>query len=334
MLQQPLRRLTAPFTALLLGGILAHIPDGPLGSKAQAQGFLQNIVQDSVSAFAESDIVFQRSGSNAPFFPIAYTGGNSYAEAQIINESTGETLEFSQQTAAAGGAAPFLLNKRDALFTGAYLSTQRFETSNDVIDDFRVDTVGIPLGFFRQVNPEWQAAAFVMPLGHRSNQAGSDWTLQTMGGVFTRYTRNERLWWAFGVFADHNPNSSYVLPYVGASWVINPQWTLSAVMPWPNIRYSPTRDWTFSLGASPSGAAWSLQPLKNEIAVSLDAWDFGLTAERRLFGNLWIAARSGIGGLRGVRLNTDRGALEDLDVSVGASGFFSLSLNLRPAMLP
>lgn len=296
--------------------------------------FAQNFVQDTVSAFESSDFVFQRGGSNVPFIPIAYLGARSYGEAQIENTLTGETLNFEQQGASAATGVPFLVGKRDAVVFGAYLSSNRFETSDNSVGDFRVDTVGLPIGWARQINPQWQAAAFVMPLGHRSTQQSSDWTLQTMGGVFARYTQNERLWWAFGVFGDDSPSDSYVIPYLGASWVINPQWTLSAIMPWPAVIYAPTQDWMFRLGASPSGAAWSLQPVDNDVAVSLDAWDFGLSAERRLYKNLWLEARTGVGGLRGLRLNSDSGTLEAPDINVASSGFFAVSLKIRPGLLP
>ncbi|WOJ98256.1 DUF6268 family outer membrane beta-barrel protein [Congregibacter brevis] len=300
---------------------------------AVAKVTAQNFVQDTVTAFDNSEFIFQRSVSNAPFIPIAYLGARSYGEAQIENALTKKTLDFTQQGASAGTGVPFLISERDAVVVGAYLSSNRFESDSDETEDFRVDTVGLPLGWFRQVNNEWQAAAFVMPLGHRSTQESSDWTLQTMGGVFARYTQNEKLWWAFGLFGDDNPNDSYVIPYLGASWVINPRWTISAIMPWPAVVYSPTQDWMFRLGASPSGAAWSLQPVNNDVAVSLDAWDFGLSAERRIYKNVWLEARTGIGGLRGFRFNSGNGQLEDPDISVGSSGFFALSLKLRPAML-
>jgi hypothetical protein len=299
-----------------------------------AQGFISDMIGDSVRAFADSDIVFERSDSNAPYFPIASFNTRSYGAATVTIEGGDTDLDFRQSAVSGFAALPQLVSRRDALITGAWVSSSRFDTSDAQIGDFRVDTLGLPLGWFRQVNPQWQAAAFVMPLGHRSTQGESDWTLQTMGGVFTRYTQNERLWWAFGLFADHSPNDSYVLPYVGASWVINPRWTVSAIMPWPSIVYAPTQDWLFSLGASPSGASWSLQPAANEVAISLDAWDFGINAERRLYRNLWLSARAGVGGLRGLRLNSNSGDIENPDINVGGSGFFALSLKIRPGMLP
>ncbi|EED33980.1 hypothetical protein NOR53_1437 [gamma proteobacterium NOR5-3] len=299
-----------------------------------AQNFVQDFVQDKVTAFENSDFIFQRGVSNAPFIPIAYLGVRSYGEAQIDNTLTGRTLEYEQQAASAATGVPFLLGKRDAVVVGGYLSSSRFETRDEAIGDFRVDTVGLPVGWARQVNPQWQAAAFVMPLGHRSTQQDSDWTVQTMGGVFARYTANDKLWWAFGLFGDDSPNDSYVIPYLGASWVINPRWTISALMPWPAVLYAPTQDWLFRLGASPSTASWSLQPEDNSVAVSLDAWDFGLSIERRVYKNLWLEARSGVGGLRGLRLDSNSGTLEAPDISVGASGFFALSLTVRPGLLP
>jgi hypothetical protein len=299
-------------------------------SASAQQGFVQKTVED----FADSEFVFPRSGSNAPFLPIAYASVRSYGEAKIEDTLTGETLEYSQQGASAAAGVPFLMNDSNALVLGGYLSSNHFDTNSAEIEDLRVDTVGLPLGWFKQVNPQWQIAGFVMPLGHRSTQRDSDWALQTMGGLFARYTQNERIWWAFGVFADDNTNESYVIPYAGASWVINPRWTLSAVMPWPSIIYAPNRDWMFSLGAAPSGAVWSRQRDNNEVAISLDAWDLGLTARRRLHRTLWLSARAGVGGLRGLRLNTGNGNVEEPEFGVGASGFFSLGIDIRPAMLP
>ena len=87
----------------------------------------QNFVQDTVSAFENSDFVFQRGGSNIPFIPIAYLGARTYGEAQIENTLTGQTLNFEQQGASAATGVPFLLGKRDAVVFGAYLGSNRFE---------------------------------------------------------------------------------------------------------------------------------------------------------------------------------------------------------------
>lgn len=309
--------------AALLLATTATLPD------AIAESFMQ----ERIDAFRASDILFQRSDSNVPFMPIAFLNASTYSEAQVTNNTTGETVNFEQQGVSAMGGVPFLPTNRDMLVTGAYVSSTQFMSEDPERDDFRVDSIGVPLGWLRQVNPRWQAAAFVMPFGHRSTQDEGNWSLQTLGGVFGRYTQHERLWWVFGVFADHSEQESYALPYVGASWSINDRWTLSAVMPWPSVMYAPTRDWLFSLGASPSGAAWSVQDQQRDVAISLDAWDFGLTVERRLHRNLWLSAKTGVGGLRGLRYSTRDDGVEAPDIDVGASAFFALSLRIRPGEL-
>jgi hypothetical protein len=307
---------------------------GALMLQASAPGSAQNFVQDTVKAFADSDFVFQRSVSNAPFLPIAFLNATHYGESEVSDLGSEASLSFTQSSASAGGPLPFLLTSRDAAVFGAYLSTSRFSSQNTQREDFRVDTLGVPVAWLRQVNAQWQSAVFAMPLGHRSTQEGSGWSVQTMGGAFARYTQNERVWWAFGVFGDTGVDEGYVLPYVGASWVINAKWTLSAIMPWPSLLYAPDENWLFSLGASPSGAVWSRKPANNKVTVNLDAWDFGISAERRIYRNLWLSARTGVGGLRALRIDTDDLNIDEGSFDVGANGFFSLSLRLRPALAP
>ena len=66
------------------------------------------------------------------------------------------------------------------------------------------------------------------------------------------------------------------------------------------------------------------------MGINYDAWDFDLGVERRLHGNLWLGFRAGVGGLRGVRFSGR--SFDAPEVDVGASGFFALELNFRPAV--
>jgi hypothetical protein len=62
---------------------------------------------------------------------------------------------------------------------------------------------------------------------------------------------------------------------------VTEQWTLSAIMPWPAVLYSPTRDTLFRFGASPSGASWSLREPSGKVSFDLDSWDLvGLPGDR------------------------------------------------------
>ncbi len=156
----------------------------------------------------------------------------------------------------------------------------------------------------------------------------SDWDWQYLGGAFSRYVQDETLWWAFGFYFDVGSGDDTYIPYIGASWSINERWTLSAVMPWPAIIYSPSPDWMLRLGAAPSGASWSLELEGKNVGVNLDAWDFGLTGEYRFAGNFWLGAEAGVGGLRGLRL--DDGNLEEPDVEFSSNAYLRFSVKFRP----
>ena len=285
-------------------------------------------VQRTINGFEDSDFEFQRSISNAPFPPLAFVGGSSYGDVEVESPD-GLELTYDVQRFSSMAAIPFLLGKRDALVAGAYVSLSEFDVKGDDLNDISVASIGLPIGWMRQQNPDWQLAAFVMPLGHDSDLENSDWTWQYLGGAFARYVSSETLWWAFGAYADVGSGENFYIPYLGASWAINERWTLSAIMPWPAVVYAPNRNIMFRLGASPSGASWSLDVEEGKVGVNLDAWDLGLGAEYRVFGNFWLGADAGIGGLRGLRLVNS--GVEEPDLDFSSNGFVKLSFNFRPA---
>lgn len=290
----------------------------------------ENFIADVTRAFAESDIVFERGQSNAPFPPLAFLDVSSYSDTDVKSDSRGQEISYKLDTYSGMAVAPYLIGSTDAVFGGLYASHSDFEVDSGLTEDFTVNTVGIPLGWLRQVDDDWQVGAFFMPMGHDSSLAGSDWTWQYLGGAFGRYVQNEELWWVFGLYMDLAPEENFFIPYVGASWDINDQWTLSAVMPWPAVVYAPTPNWLVRLGVSPSGASWSVSRDQREVAINLDAWDFGLTVERRFIGNLWASLEAGWGGFRGLRVNDSE--LEEADFDIGSSAYVSFDVTFRPSM--
>ena len=202
------------------------------------------------------------------------------------------------------------------------MSYADFDVDEAGVEGFQVSTIGLPVGWLHQASADWQVGGFVMPMGHRSTLEGSDWNMQYLGGAFGRYVQSDKLWWLYGVYADISPQDDFVVPYVGASWSINNHWTLSAVLPWPSILYSPDGDWLFRAGVAPSGASWSIATDDGDVGVNYDAWDVGIAVERRVLGNFWVAARTGIGGLRGFRFQG--GGFEAPDIDVGSSAFFAI----------
>lgn len=287
-------------------------------------------VDDWIRSFAESEIIFQRSTSNAPFLPLAFANGSFYNDAEVRRPNA-EPLSFDQTMVSQGAVLPLLASPRDALFIGEWIGWSHFDARDSGFKSFGVLSVGVPIGWLRQIDDSWQAAAFAMPLGHKADLGNSSWSWQTMGGVFARYVQSDRLWWAFGFYMDVGPGEDTYLPYLGASWQLNDQWTLSAILPWPALLYAPTKDTLFRFGAAPSGASWSLRPNDERVSFILDSWDLGLAAERRVQGNFWLMIEAGVGGLRGLRITG--GELRDPEFGIGRSPYVSIGINYRPALL-
>ena len=317
LLHPALQRLSMAVATLLLLT--------PVTGMAAGQGF----VQDLINQFADSDFVFQRSRSNVPFTPVAFIGTSRYAKTDATTPR-GIELEYDVNSVSQMAGLPILLTERDALIIGEYLSWSDFDVTGNATESFQVGTIGLPVAWLRQVDPDWQVAAFLMPQAHNSSLQNSDWSFQTMGGTFARWTQSDQLWWAFGLYFDIAPDDDFYIPYVGASWTINQHWTLSAVMPWPAVLYAPDRDWLFKLGVSPSGASWAVNPRDGDVAVNFDAWDFGLTTSRRLKGNFWMDVEVGVGAFRGFRVSGSD--VDEPETDVGASWFAGLEFNYRPSL--
>jgi hypothetical protein len=305
-----------------------HLAFSLMCTLAVAPAWGQGFADDLARRFAESEITFQRGRSVAPFLPLASLSVSTYANTEV-ETNDGQNLQYDLDSVSQYAVLPILASPKDAFFVGEYLSYSDFDVADDLVEDFDVTSIGLPLGWLRQSSEDWQVGGFVMPLAHNSSLDEANWSVQYMGGAFSRYVASEDVWWLFGLYVNIAPEEDYYIPYVGASWAIDEHWTLSAIMPWPAILYAPNRDWLFSLGASPSGASWNISSGRDDVAVNYDAWDIDLRAERRIHGNLWLGARAGVGGLRGVRLSGSDFDWPDFDV--GSSGFFAVDLNFRPS---
>jgi hypothetical protein len=62
--------------------------------------------------------------------------------------------------------------------------------------------------------------------------------------------------------------------------------------------------------------------------MSLSAWDFGFSAQHRIYRNLWFGVEVGVSGLRG--LTIVGGDLQAPDTRLDNTGYALLTLNLRP----
>ncbi|MFQ3322227.1 MAG: hypothetical protein ACI90U_000033 [Pseudomonadales bacterium] len=289
----------------------------------------KSFTQSTVDAFANSNIVFQRGESIIPFLPLANITAKTYGSADVTVDGA-DDLQFEIEHFSQAAGLPFLLDDNNVLIVGEYLARTNFSTGANDFESFHTDSIGLPIAWLQQVNQQWHAAAFIMPLGHKSSHKNSSWQWETLGGAFLRYEQSDKLWWAYGVYADIGGIEDIYLPYAGVSWTINENWSLSAIMPWPALLYAPSNDLLFRLGASPSSASWQVENEASDISANFDAWDFGFTVEKHVGNNFWLGLETGIGGLRGLRIVD--GDFEGIESDVSASAYFGLSLNFRPSM--
>ena len=204
--------VTSPLGALLLAGFVAlsALPAPAVSEEAnnsaddeRNEDVLtsevvppeENFIERAARAFTESDLVFARSFSNAPFLPVAFLGGTYYGDATVSEEgATPETAGRKYQVSSTSQYAgvPFLLSKRSMAVLGEYVSYADFSVDNG--EDFTVTSASIAAGYLYQVDPDWQVIAALVPFYNHSSlgERGKDYW-QVMGGAVARYTRNDRL---------------------------------------------------------------------------------------------------------------------------------------------
>lgn len=304
--------ITSSFSAVVMaGGISDYI-----------ERTINNLMASSIDLSLNN-----AGGDNFPSPPITYLSSTYYDESTVTLRNGEESLRFRSRNISAATGLPLVVSDRDIIAVAGYVMHTEFDLDHDTAEDFSATSLGVPVGWLHQIEPHLQVAGFVFPLLHSSNLESGTTSWQTMAGLFTRYVQSDQLWWAFGVFADVAEEGSLYLPYVGASWAINRHWQLNALLPWPNISYAPNEQWLFNLGARPSGASWSLDVADGQVAANLDAWDFGLTAARRISEILWLDVQLGIGSMRSYRLADSSG--NEYSSPVDSNPYISIALNVR-----
>ena len=226
---------------------------------------------------------------------------------------------------------PLLASARDVFAIGDWFSWSEYSDTESDLGSFDIYSFGLPVGWLRQINPDWQAAAFYMPLAHNSSLEDSDWRWEHMTGAFARFVQNPDLWWVFGAYANIDDGDNLYLPYIGASWSLNQYWTISAIMPWPSILYAPTENTFFRLGVSPSGASWTLSPDEESVNFDANSWDFGISGEHRIHGSFWARLEVGLGGFRS--FSYDGEEFESAELDTETAPYVGFSINFRPEIL-
>lgn len=278
----------------------------------------------------DSQFQFRRSSSNAPYLQLAWLDATHYGNTSLRRPDGSSAGSYEQDSISQGLLLPKLIGPRDMLVVGDWLSFTRLDTDDAGARDVDVLSMGLPVGWMRQLDDRWQFAAFVAPLAHRATERSEPWFWEAMGGAFALYW-HDRWMWVLGAYADVSKDEEFYIPYAGGSLQIDRQWTLSLVLPWPALIYSPTTDWMLLAGVTPAGATWAVKGPQQDLTIDQDAWNMGLAAEKRVWRNFWLRLEGGISGFRGFGfVGSD---WQGPNSSNGTSPYVSLRFGFRPPAL-
>jgi len=279
------------------------------------------------AAIERSELVLGDTNSVVPFFPMAFIAATYHDNTRINGLPAGKDHgPFLLNSASEMAALPVYVAQRDLFLLGEYASGAHydFRYSGAVKDTYAFSLVG---GWMHQATPNVQYGAFAAPMlvtGFNSDQPNR---LETYAGMLVRVRETDNFHWWTGVVYDGDNQHHYVFPYLGLEYQCTPQLALNLLLPWPGVSYAPSRDWLFGLGAAPAGGSWILDK-DGAPAVSMGGVNVGLSVERRLVGQLWLALMVGETGLQSFRYADDQGV--DFRSTVEPTFFTQISLNFRP----
>jgi hypothetical protein len=287
------------------------------------------LIDALVRRFSESEFNLLRGQTNVPFLPLAWVDVTGYKESSFEGAANLPAIDVRQRQVSEGAFLPIPVGRRDLIVIGEWLGYTNFDFDLSH-EDLEVLSVSIPIGWMRQTSPDWQVAAFVAPLGHSSRDDG--WYWETMGGVFARRIYGDSTAWIFGAYFDVGPLESFYTPYIGATFILNRQWSIEAVLPWPGVSYAPNPDTLFRLGISPSGTSWSAEPGVQHPRTDMSAWNIGLRAERQVASQIWLGFETGVSALRGLTFIDSN--WQSPQTKLNNSAYAMLTLNFRPSAPP
>lgn len=115
--------------------------------------------------------------------------------------------------------------------------------------------------------------------------------------VVAGYQFSPRFTLSAAAFYAHSIGEDTVVPGIGVVWRPNDHWIVQLTPPIGAVGWSPSKDWTFSLSAYPSGGAWGVDQAgqdRNIEAIQLEGWRAGLGVERRVGDHLRLSAQVGM----------------------------------------
>jgi hypothetical protein len=291
----------------------------------------ESMVDRILARIEAMEFEFTRSESEIPFLPALSLGHRIYGETVLQREKGGgEKITFRSHATSAYAALPLYIGKRGLALAVPYIGHTRFRFTGGDQEDGEVTSIYLPAGAAWQTETKKQWGWFVMPAAYSALQDDADWAASAMAGILGRQLRGDRLIWYYGLVYDHSFDNGYFLPYLGFTYVLNPNWAFAMVAPWPSISYAPHDGFFLQIGIAPSGATWSLSQRddKERVIASFGGWDLGAWANWRLSGSWWLSAGTGFSGLRSLSVGSDGDV--SFDQRLDREPWVGITINMRP----
>lgn len=288
-----------------------------------------------INAVMQSDFIFDRNISNAPFLPLGYMNYTHYDKRDFTNAcDTAARCELGVQSFSQGLALPVWVGEKDMFLVGEAASVERLDIRSDINNDNKQDiySVGVLGAWIQQYNDEWQIGAFLFPQTYSGLEQYSSYLSAVYTGAVGRFRHSKRFHSYWGVVADIEEHESWYLPYIGFDWFPNERWAVTMVMPWPAVTYAPNQDWFVQFGALYGGSEWRAPEdnkySERELYSDLAFWDFGLAFQRRLHQQLWGSISVGISGLG--KLTVSDSGHSSLNNDLDSTPFLRFGIEFRP----
>ncbi len=284
-----------------------------------------NIFNDVLTKLSHSDFNIANDQTNSPFFSLGTLRLEYQPDIKIKNcQGNKKQCRFSYVTTNQKLFLPVWVGQKNMVLAGETLAWSHLIHDGKSTDIF---TPGALLAWLMQISDNWQIGAGTYWYADLGKKSITDNRFGTVNGIIARYRHHDSLHGYLGVVYVKD-NDSSVFPYLGVNWDINQEWNISALLPWPAINYSPTKNWLFSLGASPAANRYSSNSQGKIIDDKFNKVDLQLSAERRLYKILWGKLGIGFSGFASFWDVTEGGF--DPDFTLQRTPFISFSLNLHP----
>jgi Domain of unknown function (DUF6268) len=173
--------------------------------------------------------------------------------------------------------------------------------TNQILGMDRLDLSTVELQFtgshFPASDSGWMGLGILSPglttdFNHLSS---NDLTFSILGVMGYQFTPQFTL--AGSAYVNYSINQTTAIPGVGIIWRPQDSLIVQLTPPVAAIGWTPTKDWTFSISAYPSGGAWDVDregKINNVESVKLEGWRTGLGVEHQIGEHFKITTQVGV----------------------------------------